>query len=630
MRITMDNFYTFIRVTFLLHLVMSFQVKAQPIIQWQKCLGGTKMDNGYSLKTTYDGGYISAGESLSNDGDVTMHHGSTDTLDIWIVKTDATGTIQWQKSFGGSKTDFSSCIIQTTDSGYVFVGTTYSSDGDLTLNMGNADIWVVKLDAAGNLQWQKSFGGTGIDLGRTIKQTFDGGFILGATTFSNDGDVSGNHGLSDLWLVKLDVAGNLQWQKCLGGTSYEGGLVNTSNTGFNFTDVSITQTADSGYFMASASCSNDGDLTFHHGSTAQGYTDYWMVKLNSSGVISWQQSLGGTQPDYISSASQTTDGGYILAGSTLSNDGDVSGRHGNAYDFWIVKVDATGTVQWKNTLGGTGGDRAYDIFETTDGGYFVSGQTGSPNNGDVAGRRGGGSDAWVLKLDVSGILQWQKCLGGSNYDYATAGFQTADGGYMVEGWTGSNNNDVAGNHSSGANVIATYNDLWMVKLSPVSSNVVKGNVFEDLNANCIKDSAEIGLKGRLIKAMPGNYFASTDVLGNYTLFVDSGAYLISHIPPSYYNQSCPAAAGTYNVSINSATPNSFGIDFADTLTSHCADLEVSIATSYLRACRKNTYVIQYKNTGATDAVNVAVSVNFSSQIIPLTSSIPWIGQYLLI
>ncbi len=627
-----DKWIELLIILMLLQWSTPFQAKTQPVIQWQHCLGGTKVDNAYSFKSTFDGGTIFAGESLSNDGDVTGHHGSADTLDIWIVKTDASGTIQWQKSFGGSSNDFSPAIVQTADSGFIFIASTLSNDGDITLNKGNSDVWVVKLDQTGNMQWQKSFGGSLYDSGRSIDQTLDGGYVVGAVTVSNDGDVSGNHGLTDLWIVKLDSTGAPQWQKCLGGTASDG-LYPPVNSLWHYPDMSVFQTADSGYFVAGAACSNDGDLTLHHGSTANGYSDYWMVKLDNTGAIQWQQIYGGTQPDVISAALQTTDGGYIVAGSTMSNDVDVIGQHvnasgGNSWDIWIVKVDAFGVAQWKKTLGGTAAEHGYAIAETSDGGYFISGGTNSPNTGDVAGRRGGLQDCWIIKLDVAGELLWQKCMGGTGYENAFGGFQTGDGGYMVGGFTGSNNNDVTGNHSSGtSSTFGIYNDIWLVKLSAVSGNVMKGNIYEDLNANCIKDSAEMGLQGRIVKAMPGNYFATTDVQGNYTLFVDSGTYTVSHIPPQYAMQSCPALSGSYTVTINAASPHSFGNNFADTLTSHCADLTVSMSTSYLRACRKNSYIIHYKNTGAVDAVNVTLTVNFPAEIIPLSSSIPWTAPY---
>jgi hypothetical protein len=198
--------------------------------------------------------------------------------------------------------------------------------------------------------------------------------------------------------------------------------------------------------------SNDGDVTGNHGSN-----DFWVVKLNSTGVLQWQKTLGGSGSDKATSVQQTADGGYIVAGYTNSTNGDVTGNHGSN-DFWVVKLNSTGLLQWQKTYGGNSSDVAYSIQQTTDFGYIVAGCTNS-NNGDVTGYHGT-MDYWVTKLDSAGILQWQKTLGGYDYEAANSIQQTADGGYIVAGWTYSTNGDVTGYHG---NV-----DFWVVKLAPAS------------------------------------------------------------------------------------------------------------------------------------------------------------------
>jgi hypothetical protein len=294
------------------------------------------------------------------------------------VKLDASGNIQWQKCLGGTGDDRANSIQQTTDGGYVVAGRTYSNDGNVTGNHGSDDYWVVKLDASGNIQWQKCLGGTSWEYASSIQQTTDGGYVAAGYTRSNDGDVSGNHGDWDYWVVKLDSSGNIQWQKCLGGTSWDEAY-------------SIQQTTDGGYVVTGYTTSNDGDVSGNHGGE-----DYWVVKLDSSGNIQWQKCLGGTGDDRANSIQQTTDGGYVVAGYTYSNDGDVSGNHGGR-DFWVVKLDASGNIQWQKCLGGTNWDEAYSIHQTTDGGYVVAGRTWS-NDGDVSGYHGGNYDYWVVKL----------------------------------------------------------------------------------------------------------------------------------------------------------------------------------------------------------------------------------------
>ena len=168
------------------------------------------------------------------------------------------------------------------------------------------------------IQWQKALGGSYEDYPYSVKQTADGGYIVAGGAASQNGDVSGNHGLADCWIVKLNNSGNIEWQKSLGGSGAEAAS-------------SIQQTSDGGYIIAGGSNSNDGDVSGYHG----GIYDYWIVKLNSSGSIEWQKSLGGSGDEFAKSVEQTTDGGYIVAGQSNSDDGDVSGNHGD-YDYWIV------------------------------------------------------------------------------------------------------------------------------------------------------------------------------------------------------------------------------------------------------------------------------------------------------
>jgi len=242
---------------------------AQPTIEWQKSLGGSANEKAHSIQQTFDGGFIITGWTRSNNGDVSGYHGggSCDAGDYWVVKLDAESpsSIVWQKCLGGSLGDAANSIQQTTDGGYVVVGFTNSNDGDVSGNHGLSDYWVVKLDALGDIVWQKCLGGHSSDGASSIQQTTDGGYIVAGFTNSNDGDVSGNHGLSDYWVVKLNSSGSIEWQRCLGGSDYDGAYF-------------IQQTTDSGYVIAGLSYSNDGDVSGNHGGE-----DYWVVKLNAGG-----------------------------------------------------------------------------------------------------------------------------------------------------------------------------------------------------------------------------------------------------------------------------------------------------------------------------------------------------------
>lgn len=411
-----------ISFSFLGAILVVHAIAQAPAIQWQKCLGGSDIDIAYSSQQTTDGGSVVAGWTESNDGDVS---GNLGDWDFWVVKLDGEGNLEWQRALGGTNADVAYAIQQTSDDGYIVAGYTLSNDGDITGNHGGFDCWVVKLDAAGTMLWQKALGGSQADQAQSIKQTTDGGYIVAGWTGSNDGDVSGNHGNNDVWVVKLDPAGAFIWQKALGGSSYEQA-------------TSIQQTSTGGYILAGQTDSNDGDVYGNHGSM-----DLWVVELVATGNLLWQRALGGSLNDGARSIQLTSDGGYIVAGSAFSNDGDVSGNHGNG-DQWVVKLDAVGNLVWQKCLGGGSGDVANGISETNDGRYIVAGSSLS-NDGDVSGTHGSG-DAWVLMLDAAGSLAWQKCLGGSDGDVSSTIQQTSDGGYFVAGSTSSNDGDASGNH----------------------------------------------------------------------------------------------------------------------------------------------------------------------------------------
>jgi len=420
-------------------LAMREQARAQltPRIVWEKCHGGGADDAAYSIVKTTDGGYAFAGFTRSqNDGEVTGHHGGEDG---WVGKLDANGNLQWQKSLGGAATDSINCIIQSSDGGFVVAGETHSFDGDVTGYHGGGDAWVVKLDASGTIQWQKCLGGALEDVANSIIQSTDGGYVVAGETFSTDGDVSGNHGAGDAWVVKLNSTGTtVLWQRCLGGTSEDWAQ-------------SVVQTFDGGFVLAGTTESSNDDMPGNHGSY-----DVWVIKLNSTGTtILWKKCFGGTGNDEAYSIIQTLDSGFAIAGFTGSNDGDVSGNHGDV-DEWVVKTDSIGNIQWQKCYGGTQFDQASSIVQTPDHGYALAGFTES-NDNEVSGNHGGG-DEWVVKLDTIGNILWQKCLGGAQYDQAFSIIQTLNGNYTVGGITASSDGDVTNKYGG--------EDAWIVELAP--------------------------------------------------------------------------------------------------------------------------------------------------------------------
>lgn len=407
----------------------------EPFIEWSKCLGGNGDDQPYSIQQTSDYGYIVAGKSTSDNGDLTSNNGS---YDFWIIRLDSEGGVIWQKSLGGDLADVANEIRETADGGFLVAGYARSSDGDVTGNHGSDDAWLVKFDASGTLEWQKCLGGTDSDYANSILQTPDGGYIIAGSTSSDNGDVSGSHGSSDIWLVKTDASGNILWQHCYGGTLEE-------------IATAVKKTSDNGYIVAGYSNSNDGDLS----SNAGGY-DYWIIKTDEMGNVEWQRSFGGSNWDWAYDIHQTLDGGYVVGGTTLSHDGEVVGSNGS-WDFWILKLDALGNLQWQKCLGGSSSDRLYELAQTQGGTYIVSGSTNS-DNGDVSGNHGD-SDFWIAGIDETGNLFWQQCFGGAENDEPWSVSLTDDGGFIVAGLTESIDGDVMGFHGQ--------EDYWILKFSCV-------------------------------------------------------------------------------------------------------------------------------------------------------------------
>lgn len=429
------------KTPFVLLLTISFltlipsTVAAQPpVIEWEQNYGGSSFDVAYSIQQTIDGGYIVAGYSNSNDGEVGGNNGLND---FWIIKLDSNGNLDWEQNYGGSGSDIAWNIQQTNDGGYIVVGHSDSSDGDVGGNNGLDDFWILKLSSNGNIEWEQNYGGSDNDRAYSVQQTTDGGYIVAGSSFSSDGDVSDNYGNEDFWVLKLDALGNITWEKNYGGSSID-------------TALSVQQTTDGGFIVAGTSFSNNGDI-----SNTSPIKSFWVVKLDALGNIDWEKDYGGSNGERPHEIQQTSDGGYIIGGWTQSNDGDVSNFPGGNQSFWVLKIDSVGTLEWEKALGGTLNDHGRSIQQTNDGGYIVAGRTLS-NDGQVSNNPGGIS-FWVVKLDNDGSIKWEKCLGGTNSDLPWSIQQTTDSGYIVAGQSVSNNGDVGGNNGNF--------DFWVVKLA---------------------------------------------------------------------------------------------------------------------------------------------------------------------
>jgi len=394
--------------------------------------GGSSNESVYDMALTSDYGYIVAGTSSSSNGDVGGNNGGRD---YWIVKLTSSGTIDWETNLGGSDDDIPRSIQQTFDNGYIVAGSSYSSDGDVGGNNGGEDYWIVKLTSTGSIDWETNLGGSFDDRANSIQQTLDGGYIVAGYSESSDGDVGSNNGDADYWIVKLSMTGTIEWEKNLGGDLLDWAY-------------SVMQTLDGGFIVAGDSESSDGDVGGNYGSY-----DYWIVKLTSIGEIDWETNLGGSNNDEYPVIQQTIEGGYIISGESYSDDGDVSGNNGD-YDYWIVKLTSIGEIDWETNLGGSRDEEYPIIQQTIDGGYIIAGESQS-DDGDVGGNNRY-YDYWIVKLTPSGSIEWETNLGGNEDDWANSIQQTDDGGYIVAGNSKSDDGDVPGNYGG--------SDFWIIKL----------------------------------------------------------------------------------------------------------------------------------------------------------------------
>jgi hypothetical protein len=386
---------------------------------WDRTYGGAGIDVAEALVQTGDGGYALAGYTNSSGAGYN---------DAWLVKTDSAGNMMWNQTYGGISDDYAFALVQTNDGGYALAGRTAS------LGAGHYDFWLVKTDAAGNAQWSRTYGGTVWDDAHALVQTTDGGYALAGTTQSFGA------GYTDFWLVKTDELGNMQWNQTYGGTE---------------TDVAeaLVQTGDGGYALAG------NTMSF-----GAGYADSWLVKTDSSGNMQWNRTYGGAGIDVAEALVQTGDGGYALAGGTIFSFGS------NSVDAYLVKTDASGNLVWNKIYGGTDSEYAYALLQTGDGGYALAGYSD-----DYAGNY----SAYLVKTDASGTMQWNKTYGGTNDNYAYGLVQTGDGGYALAGIAGGRAWLVKSESESGLAWIPSFmNSITLVRDEATLWNFVRVQIWK--------------------------------------------------------------------------------------------------------------------------------------------------------
>jgi hypothetical protein len=476
-----------------------FSYSQYPNIQWKNLLGNNSIDNTAKniIKTNTDG-YIFSAKVKGNDGDVVNSRGF---FDAWIVKFGGVGNVETKKCYGGSQFDEVYRIKNTTDGGYVFIGNSNSTDGDVVVNNNATGAWICKTNSSGDIIWSKAYGGNGIDVFEDVVQTSDGYLAVGYTT-STTGEFSGNHSNSgDLYIVKLDQNGNQQWMKLYGGTNYEDSF-------------RVYQTTD-GFLIAGKTGSNNGDLN--------GPSDFvrtWLLKINNVGILQWQKAFMTTYSEYIINFTKLSNGNFVL----MSNSYQTTNQ--NDSDIWIRLIDNNGNIISEKIFGGNQSEFGGDFIETSDGGYLL--MTNTYSNSGLFLDNHGGSDIWLAKLNQAFEIQWHKCLGGSQYEFGKSIIEGHDKGYIFVGETNSVDGDINFQHP--------VSNIWTVKLNPetcplnltisnpISTSIVKYEVGINItatnkiisNANVKYDAGKsIELKSGFEVAAGNVFQAYIDGCGNY-------------------------------------------------------------------------------------------------------------------
>ncbi len=351
------------------------------------------------------------------------------------------GEIDFVKTFGGSNLDDAVAVVSVADGGFVVGGTTRSTDGDIVdKTIDDSDYWIYKVDAEGLLLWSKTYGGPDDDVATSIKQTQDGGFIMSGYNSGQGGDVSSNDGFQDYWIVKLSATGDLQWERSFGFAGADQAL-------------DVIQTSDGGYFAsgfldvtASGGQGNKSNLGRH------GVGEFWGVRMDANGNRLWWRYFGGSNNDRSYSVLETANGGFLMTGASESDDFDIENPKGS-YDFWAVQTDADGNLLWAKNFGGAEIDNGYATCASGDGGYIMVGDTRS-EDGDVTTSLGN-ADLWVVKFGEQGNLLWQKSYGGDQFESARSIQPLNNGYYLITGSTRSTNNDVVSGNNG-------QNDIWIL------------------------------------------------------------------------------------------------------------------------------------------------------------------------
>lgn len=409
---------------------------AQPGIQWQRTYGGSGNEQAFHIVNAEAGGYFIVGQTTSSDGDVSTLGGGTD---IWVLRLNDGGDLLWEQCLGGSDNDRGRELISTVDGGCVVLGYTSSMDGDVGQSLGGDDIWAIKLNEVGEVEWEQSYGGSEGDVGLSIQPAADDGYFLFG--FSQSPEIPGWHApAGDYYLAHIAATGELIEQRCYGGSGTEAGY-----------GMRVSPAGE--VIMSGASSSTDGDVIGNSSSNV------WVVSVDQDMNIVWQRILSdnGAPGNSIVGVHEQE---IYIGGSTIATEGETIQVWGGR-DIFVAKLDGSGPLSGSSSFGGSDDEAAWSLVSNGSSGLYSIGSTRS-TDGHITDPRGG-QDAWVLSLNDGLDLNWQKTFGGSADESFFSGCIAPDGGLVLVGYSNSIDGDLTNNQGG--------RDLWVVKLDPEGVSV---------------------------------------------------------------------------------------------------------------------------------------------------------------
>jgi len=418
-------------ILFYLFAIISTNLVCSEIV-WQKRYGGKLMDAAHDSYMNHDSTIVIVGKTSSpskspkNDG---SHS------DLYIIKLDSDGEIIWENSIGGSKDDQIYSFDRCTDGGYICTG--YSASPEPPINSKSTrNLWAIKCDRNGKMVWSKTYGGSSLEIGKSIKCTDDGGCIIAGSTSSTDDNLNENNGDFDYWILKLDRNGSIEWQELYGGKRSDraGGIILLS---------------DGNYLVAGNTESSDGDIQNPRVSKTQ---DIWVIKIDQVGKIIWENNYGGSDSEYFQAVMELSDGNILLTTETGSTDGHFHTNKGRK-DVGLIKIDSKGNFQWSKSYGGSGMDGGGWIVEDNSGKIYLSAITQSY---ELKGHSGG-FDCMLLQLDQKGEILSQEIYGGNFYDVINDIKIDSNGNLIMSGYSQSNDGSTGTSHGGA--------DFWIIKIT---------------------------------------------------------------------------------------------------------------------------------------------------------------------